>query len=258
MSLVLAMLCGCASFFTFEEEVSTEDMSIDQISVLKDITENTLQLSSDGTVLEMSCEDYSEQGIDTNGVEDYIRGEIDAYNKESGLSKMSLVEYREDSGLVKSAIRYNDIDTYNDFNVMDIVNISYDKNQADEVARDEAEARLKAAVTVTEEVEIDEEALAEAGYSLDDLEDGAINESSGEVATASDAVATFTDASGNVAESGDISGDSYMMIKTTEPIVISISDGKILYTNYHVEPIDASSARCLGDGVAIIVYEYNN
>ncbi|MCR5215182.1 MAG: hypothetical protein K6E10_12275 [Eubacterium sp.] len=260
MSALLFSLSGCASFIKSDDETTTEDTPVERVSLVQDITENTLQLNSNGTLMEISCEDYSDQGIDINGLEDYIKAEIDAYNNENGLSKMSLVEYQEENGFVKTAIQYSDINTYNDFNLMDIMISLYDKEEADEVAQEEAKARLEAAQAaqvVVEETEIDEEALAEAGYSLDDIEEGAIAESSGDVATATDAVATFTDASGNISESSDISSDTYMMVKTSEPIVVEVVSGKVLYTNYHAEMIDASSARVLGDGEAIIIYEYS-
>ncbi len=256
-ALVLGMT-GCAFFTTKQEEEDTEaETPIERPSYIGDISENTLQLSSNGTMIEISCEDYSDVNIDISGLEAYVNEEIEAFNKEHGVNKVSLLEYIEEDGLVRTAIHYSDINTYNEFNSLDVTLVLYDSDLADDVAKAEAEAKIKAKpVVTTEEVEIDEEALAEAGYSIEDIETGAVEESSGELATATDAVATLTDADGNVYESGDVSGNTYMMIKTDEDFVVEIDGGKVLYTNYHAERIDGSSARSMGDGEAIIVYEF--
>ena len=261
MTLAAAMLTGFSACTNPFEEPDPEPLTEEAYvapSLLGDTTENTLVFRSDGTLMEISVEDYNGTDIDVSGLETYIKDSITEYNSSNGANRLSMLEYEERDGVVRTAIQYSDINTYNNFNMVDILIDEYDKDAADEVAQAEAEARLKAKPVVkVEEVEIDEEALAEAGYSLDDIETGAIEESSGDIATATDAVATFTDASGNEYNSDDISNGEYMMIKTEYNIVFKIENGSIYYTNYHAEKLDDSSARSNGDGVAIILYNFN-
>ena len=185
MTLAAAMLTGFSACTNPFEEPDPEPLTEEAYvapSLLGDTAENTLVFRSDGTLMEISVEDYNGTDIDVSGLETYIKDSITEYNSSNGANRLSMLEYEERDGVVRTAIQYSDINTYNNFNMVDILIDGYDKDAADEVAQAEAEARLKAKPVVkVEELEIDEEALAEAGYSLDDIETGAIEESSGDI-----------------------------------------------------------------------------
>ena len=247
--IMLFSLAGCG-------KKKEEDVEIEKVSYIGDITENTLQFNSDGTLLEISCEDFSGTEVDTSNLESYIKSEIDTFNAQEGVDKVSFKEYIEENGLVRTAIQFSDIDAFNAFNGMSLEISMYKPDPADEIVKAEAASASDAIVTV-EADEINEEELAEAGYDIDDLE--SLEE---EVASESDAdlptVATFTDASTfDVINSDEINGDSFMMVVTDEPMNYNIKDGKILFFNKYAELVDESTAKATENGKSVIVYKFN-
>lgn len=241
------------------EDVPEEPPTLDTVSIIGDTTESTLRLSYNGTLIEVAVEDYSDTGIDTSVLEDYVNTEINDYNTSSGSSTVQLLAYEQEGDVVKTAIQYNNIDAYNDFNGTDIKVTLYNVDTVDAIAKAEAEAEAENAVaqsTAVEVTEINEEELAEAGYDLSDLE--LIEEEVVTVASAGDAVATLTDAStGTVYESGDIDDDSLMMIVTDYAYNFEITGGNVLYTNRHAELINENTAKAGTDGTSVIVYQFN-
>jgi len=247
--IMLFSLAGCG-------KKKEEDVEVEKVSYIGDITENTLQFNSDGTLLEISCEDFSGTEVDTSNLEAYIKSEIDTFNAQEGVDKVSFKEYIEENGLVRTAIQFSDIDAFNAFNGMSLEISMYKPDPADEIVKAEAASASDAIVTVEAE-EINEEELAEAGYDIDDLE--SLEE---EVASESDAelptVATFTDASTfDVINSDEINGDSFMMVVTDEPMNYNIKGGKILFFNKYAELVDESTAKATENGRSVIVYKFN-
>ena len=82
-------------------------------------------------------------------------------------------------------------------------------------------------------------------------------ESKPEEATETDATATFTDASGNVSESADITDTSLMMLTTNADVNIIINSGNVLYVNKYADIVNDNTADLKGDGTAVVVYKFN-
>lgn len=258
-SLIIVLVLSVTGCGKKEEE--PEEEVIVKASTIGDIQENTLKFNSNGTIVEIACEDYSESEADITSLQSYIQEEIDAYNNEKGVNKISFVEYDESAGFVRIALQYSDINTYNEFNNMDIEINIFNAEDVNAIAVAEAEAeseaaRKKEAVVKMDTSDISEEELAAAGYDLSDLENGVLEESVVE-STPSDAKASLTDAeSGSVLEADDIDGESYMMIISDYPVNYVINSGTVLYTNRHAETLNQNSAKILGDGRGVIVYKY--
>ena len=243
------------------DEPGEEPPQLDTVSIIGDTEESTLRLSYNGTLIEIAVEDFSDTDIDTKAIEDYVNNEINDYNKSNGSSTVSLLAYEQDGDVVKTAIQYSGIDAYNDFNGTDIKITLYNEDTVDAIAKAEAEAaaeKAAASASSVEVTEINEEELLEAGYDLSDLEQ--IEEEAGviDVASASDAVATLTDAAtGTVYESSEITDNSLMMIVTNYAYNFEITGGNVLYTNRHAELINENTAKAGTDGTAVIIYQFN-
>ena len=252
--LMLISLVGCGKKQEEEEEEYV------RASVIGDINENTVKLSPNGTLLEISCENFSGSEVDTAGLEEYINSEIEEYNKNAGVSKISLVEFQEEDGVVKTAIQYSDVATYNSFNMMNLDINLYDADKAYDIMMEDMATTTDAnqIVMTASPTEINVEELAEAGYDLSEIEameNGTYDE---ETASETDAEATFTDATSlNDINAADISGASYMMLVTNEAYTYTVNGGNILYYDKHAELIDATSVRTDGKGKSIIVYSFN-
>ena len=246
IALLSFTLAGCA---WKKDKDEAEEEEYVRPSTIGDVDETTLKINPNGTLTEIAVEDFSGTDIDTAGIESFINEEIDAYNNEAGVSKISLIEFQENDGVVKTAIQYSDVASYNEFNMMDITIALYDATSADDILKEELASAQDATPAVTAApTEINEEELLEAGYSLEDLEG---------TATETDAIATFTDAKTmSVVNSDEIEGASYMMVITDEPYVYSVNGGKILYYNKHAELIDDSTVRVDGKGKSVIIYEF--
>ena len=264
-ALILVMTFSLTSCAFLEKDEEPTTPAVNNTSTIGEVGANTLKLSANGSVTEISCEDFASEGIDTTGLEKHVKSEIDNYNTERGASKITLVEYKEEDGVVRTAIQYSDIDTYNEFNNTDIFLSLYSIKEADRLAAEDVEKNKKTEEIVldtsTDLSEISEEELAAAGYTLEDVL-AMQSEQSGEKSTASDAsetdaVATFTDASGNVSESQDIEQGSYMMLTTKADVNIIINGGEILYVNHYASIIDETTADLTGTGIAVVVYKFN-
>ena len=256
IALLSFTLAGCA---WKKEKDEAEEEEYVRPSTIGDVDETTLKINPNGTLTEIAVEDFSGTDIDTAGIESFINEEIDTYNNEAGVSKVSLIEFQENNGVVKTAIQYSDVASYNAFNMMDITIALYDATSADDILKEELASAQDATPAVTAApTEINEEELLEAGYSLEDIED--IESGSMDLegtATETDAIATFTDAKTmSVVNSDEIEGASYMMVITDEPYVYSVNGGKILYYNKHAELIDDSTIRVDGKGKSVIIYEF--
>ena len=265
-ALILAMtfnMCGCAFLEKEEEEITP---AVNTTSTIGEVGTNTLKLNMNGSVTEISCEDFASAGIATDGLEKHVKSEIEGYNTERGASKITLVEYKEDGVIVTTAIQYSDIDTYNEFNNTDIFMSLYSIKEADRLATEDAEKHKKVEEFVidntTDLSEISEEELAAAGYTLEDVL-AMQSEQQGETGSAGDAsetdavAATFTDASGNETVSEDIEQGQYMMLTTKADVNIVINGGEILYVNHYAKIINETTADLSGDGVAVVIYKYN-
>ncbi len=253
-ALMLISLVGCGKKKEEDEEEYV------RASVIGDIDEDTLKLSPNGTLLEISCEDFSNSDIDVSGLEAYINSEIDSYNEKAGVSKISLVEYQEQDGVVKTAIQFSDIATYNSFNMMKLDINLFDAKVAEDVIKKDMATETDATqiVMTASPTEINVEELAEAGYDLSEIEAMENGTYDDETASETDADATFTDAvSLDEIKVKDVSGASYMMLITDEASVYTINGGNILYYSKHAEQINSSTVRTDGTGKTVIIYNFN-
>ena len=242
-----------------------DDGPVEKISVIGDVNETTLKLNANGSVIEIACEDFAhtEAAIDTSTLEDFIKSEIDKYNAEAGGNKITFLEYQNEDNFVRTAIQYIDIDTYNSFNLMELAMSEFNKDAADKIVKDEQASLTDAAKSIDmeemseeEKAELEEE-LAGAGYNLEDIESGLLDETASE-GDAEELVATFTDAStGSVVKSDEITDSSYMMIITDEPMNYYINGGKIVYYNKNCELVNETTVKVSGEGKAVIVYTFN-
>ena len=242
-----------------------DDGPVEKISVIGDVNETTLKLTDNGSVIEIACEDFAhtEAAIDTSTLEEFIKSEIDKYNAEAGGNKITFLEYQNDDNFVRTAIQYIDIDTYNSFNLMELAMSEFNKEAADKIVKDEQASLTDAAKSIDmdemseeEKAELEEE-LAGAGYNLEDIESGLLDETASE-GDAEELVATFTDAStGSVVKSDEITNSSYMMIITDEPMNYYINGGKIVYYNKNAELVNETTVKVSGEGKAVIVYTFN-
>ncbi len=253
--LLSIMMCGGLVSCGLPGKEVVDEPAVNTTSTIGDISKDTIKLSMNGSITEISCENYKEDGISVIGLEEYINNEINVYNESRGASKVTLIEYKDDGSVVKTAIQYSDIDTYNEFNNTD-VNISlYNKSEVSRLF-EEDNAKHPKAVSYVKAEEISEEELAAAGYSLEDIK--AMQSSTDATASETDAVATFTDAaSASTVLFDEIEGDSYMMLTTGLDVDVIINGGNVLYINKYGEVISDNTADLSGEGKAIVVYSYN-
>ena len=116
---LITLITAAAMAFSFSacgkikpEDPPEEPPTLDTVSIIGDTTESTLRLSYNGTLIEVACEDYTDTGIDTSVLEDYVNNEINDYNKSSGSSTVQLLAYEQEGDVVRTAIQYNNIDAY--------------------------------------------------------------------------------------------------------------------------------------------------
>ena len=226
--------------------------------------ESTLVLRADGSILEIAIRDYNSAGIDYSNVKEYITGQIDSANSASGTNNISLTGFTDEAGIVRVAIEYTDINSYNTFNGLDMVLAAYDKDVCDEIAR--AYAPIPEAEPVVEVEDIDweslsDEELADAGYTREDVENGLLAQNLEEAASVTDAasiVATFTDATSGAETNSEDIDPMYMMFITDQNTVVKFEDGDVLYFNSFAEKTSKENEiLCSGEGKAVIVFQFN-
>lgn len=100
MVLVLGTLTGCTDY-------------------AKKYDQNTLVVKSNGTLIEVAVEDFSESSVTPEGLSVYITEQIDQYNDTQDkdmVEKDNLIT--EDMSEVKLVLKYNNMESYNDFNLL--------------------------------------------------------------------------------------------------------------------------------------------
>ena len=234
--LLIAMLSGCRKDVA-SEEVPDQDY-------IGSVSENTIRIDSDGKILEIAVEDYSGVDYNVGELKTYIQKEINAFNKEKGVDKITFLQIRNEGKTVKTAISYSDLSSYNAFNHTDMKLTVYsaetaNKNAEKEAPKPEQQEKKK---------ELSEAELAEAGYTADLLEGEEIQSVVEEKAV----VASFTDVNGNVITSDAIDVNQNMMLITDEKINVEVEGGKLLYAGNHAKLTDGI-AKTDGEGTAIIV-----
>ena len=100
MVLVLGTLTGCTDY-------------------AKKYDQNTLVVKSNGTLIEVAVEDFSESSVTPEGLSVYITEQIDQYNDTQDkdmVEKDNLIT--EDMSEVKLVLKYKNMESYNDFNLL--------------------------------------------------------------------------------------------------------------------------------------------
>lgn len=238
----------------------SKDKEPEKTDYIGNVTQDTITLYGDGSIIEIACEDYSGVAFDYSDLEQYIKDEVADYNSRAGQDKITFLQYSDEGGVVRTALQYSDMDTYNDFNKTSYWITDYDAALCDELAQAKIKADRKdsetSGGTEGELSAMSEEELAEIGLSAEDLEKEEVVETISEETV----LATFTDAasgseisSAQIQEASD-AGTPYKMIRIDSKLYFSLPDGEILYMNSHAAASDPQNAHTDGIGEAIIIY----
>ena len=252
---VICLVLACAMMFGFGGcgKHNKEIKPANGVSIIGDISSNTVKLSPNGIVTEISVQDFTASGTDISGLKDYIDKQIEEYNDSKGSTKITLVEYIEDDKSAKVALQYTDFEAYADFNKLDSELIPYDPQVVVDMVAAELKAEDDKPAIDTSNVNLEE--LAEAGYDVEDLENGVLGGDVSE-ASATDA-ATLTDAVGNnIVKAEDIDPTNCMMLITDENIDYSINSGRVLYYNSKAVFVNENTVVSTGHGKAVIVFTF--
>ena len=80
---------------------------------------NTLIVKRNGSLTEVSVEDFKDTSVNADNLNSYIQEQVDAYNNDNGnMIKMESID-SEDMGHVKLVLSYKDIDSYDAFNLLE-------------------------------------------------------------------------------------------------------------------------------------------
>ncbi|MBE5923258.1 MAG: hypothetical protein E7271_02155 [Lachnospiraceae bacterium] len=80
---------------------------------------NTLVLKKNGSLVEVSVEDFKGTSVGADSLISYVESQIESYNNSAGnVIKMESIN-TEDMSKVKLVVSYKDIDCYNSFNLLD-------------------------------------------------------------------------------------------------------------------------------------------
>lgn len=81
---------------------------------------NTLVVKGNGSLVEVAVEDFSESSVTAMDLTAYIEKQIDTYNTEQDDEVVKNVTFlTEDMSKVKLVLEYENIDSYNGFNLLD-------------------------------------------------------------------------------------------------------------------------------------------
>ena len=236
-SLVLPLAaCG-------KKEADTTEIIKEQ-DFIGTTSENTIRLSQNGAVTEIAVEDYADVEYKLPDLEKYIRDQVAAFNREKGVDKVAFLQIREEGTVIKTAISFSDIETYNAFNHMNVQLSVYNASTADQIAAEEA----KKHAVEEEKRELSEAELAEAGYDASSMEQEEIDTMVEEKAV----TASFRDPSGNTVNSEAIDANENLMIITDEKLAVEVPDGALRYANSHAA-FEGNAAHTDGKGTAIVV-----
>ncbi len=88
----------------------------------KDVTsydQNTLTIGKDGTIKEVSVENFADGNYNMQELEQFVSSEISTYNQTAGGERITLVELNTDNKLAKLQLNYASMEDYNQFNRKD-------------------------------------------------------------------------------------------------------------------------------------------
>ena len=85
----------------------------------KQYDKNTLVVKKNGSFVEVAVEDFKDSSVKQEELEAYIDEQIENYNGEDGSFVKRTYINTEDMSRVKLVLRYKDIDSYNEFNMLE-------------------------------------------------------------------------------------------------------------------------------------------
>lgn len=91
------------------------------------VTVNTITIEKDGSIRDISVEDFSDGNYDMANLETFINNEITDYNSQMGETRITLEEIQTESSLVKLQLLYGNMDDYNAFNHTEYEYDNYEK-----------------------------------------------------------------------------------------------------------------------------------
>lgn len=86
---------------------------------LDSISENTMTIKKDGTIVDVSVEDYSDGNYSMTDLETFITDEITAYNDKNGENCVVMNRLDTDNNIGKLQLTYSGMKDYNGFNHTD-------------------------------------------------------------------------------------------------------------------------------------------
>ena len=93
---------------------------------------DTLIFEKDGHLTEIAVDDYSSENFEYGDLEQYIKNSIDQFNLRESSKKITFLQYSDDNGIIRSAIRYSNVDAYNKFNNFESEFSLYDAEKINE------------------------------------------------------------------------------------------------------------------------------
>ena len=150
--LVLVFSVGCGK--KKKKVDSVDEPEIASKDYLSGVDEDTLIMNSDGGIIEIACDDYSGESFDYSTLSDDIQKEIDAFNESKGKDKVSLLQYSESAGKVKAAIRYLNIEAYNEFNGTDYKLQMYEPSECNIIVLEEEKKKAESMASSEELAEV--------------------------------------------------------------------------------------------------------
>lgn len=249
---VLIMLFICFSFAACGDKKDEEEKpgkKAPEKDYIGQITEDTIKMNGDGSLIEIACDDYSDVTFDYSSLENDIKKEIDDFNQKNGTYDVSFLQFSKDGSKIRVAVRYLNIEAYNKFNGTDYSLEIYDAKKiqnkySDELLK-EAEGILNSKAEGLSEGE-----LAEAGIDLSALSDPAkIAEITGRPTTA-----VVKAADGKDVPVTDINDPSYMMLITNTEVTFDAGNGEVRYINDHGSIVNENTAKTDGKGYSAIVF----
>lgn len=230
MKKYIYLIISITLLLTFSSCGKKEDEKPEYVrpDVFEGYNDSTLIFNADGSITEIAMQDYNGSDVDTTGLKSYVESEINEANKKLGSESISMTDYFDDSGVIKAAIHYTDINSYNYFNKTAYEMSGFDPDKCDLVVP--IEEIIDASVT-----------------------DSTFGEPETEVVEA-----TFTDASDKSVKTSSEISKSYMMLILDDKVDVKFDDGKVLYYNSGVQNISGeNTVKCSGERKAVIVFEFN-
>lgn len=83
---------------------------------LDSVAVNTITIEKDGTIADISVEDFSDGNYDMTKLENFIDAEVADYNSQAGEGSITLDKLETENKLVKLQLNYADMEDYNAFN----------------------------------------------------------------------------------------------------------------------------------------------